>query len=59
VNVIVYEPFLEDSDFYHSEVVRDLDDFKARADVIIANRSTDLLSDVAHKIYTRDLYGRD
>ncbi|MCH6231730.1 nucleotide sugar dehydrogenase [Microbacterium sp. CFH 31415] len=59
VNVIVYEPFLEDSDFYHSEVVRDLDDFKARADVIIANRSTDLLSDVSHKIYTRDLYGRD
>ncbi|WP_214468399.1 nucleotide sugar dehydrogenase [Microbacterium flavescens] len=59
VNVIVYEPFLDDADFYHSEVVRDLEDFKARADVIIANRSTDLLADVAHKIYTRDLYGRD
>ena len=59
VNVIVYEPFLEDDDFFHSEVVRDLEDFKARADVIIANRSTDVLADVAHKIYTRDLYGRD
>ncbi|WP_127474101.1 nucleotide sugar dehydrogenase [Microbacterium sulfonylureivorans] len=59
VNVIVYEPFLEDDEFYHSEVVRDLEDFKSRADVIIANRSTDVLADVAHKIYTRDIYGRD
>lgn len=59
VNVIVYEPSLEEDDFYHSEVVRDLDAFKARADVIIANRSTDVLADVAHKVYTRDIYGRD
>lgn len=59
VNVIVYEPALEEGDFYHSEVVRDLDDFKARADVIIANRSTDALDDVADKVYTRDIYGRD
>ena len=59
VNVIVYEPELEDEDFFHSEVVRDLDEFKARADVIIANRSTDVLADVAHKVYTRDIYGRD
>lgn len=59
VNVIVYEPELDDDDFFHSEVVRDLDDFKARADVIVANRSTDVLADVAHKVYTRDIYGRD
>ena len=59
VNVIVYEPALEEGDFFNSEVVDDLDDFKARADVIIANRSTDVLADVAHKIYTRDIYGRD
>ncbi|GAA3906788.1 nucleotide sugar dehydrogenase [Microbacterium invictum] len=59
VNVIVYEPTLEDDDFFNSEVVRDLDDFATRADVIIANRSTDALADVAHKIYTRDIYGRD
>jgi UDPglucose 6-dehydrogenase len=59
IDVVVYEPTLEDDDFFHSEVVRDLDEFKSRADVIIANRSTDVLADVAHKVYTRDIYGRD
>ncbi|QKJ20347.1 nucleotide sugar dehydrogenase [Microbacterium hominis] len=59
VEVIVYEPTLDEPDFYHSEVVRDLDAFKARADVIIANRATEVLDDVAHKVYTRDIYGRD
>ncbi|WP_455905402.1 nucleotide sugar dehydrogenase [Microbacterium sp.] len=59
VEVVVYEPSLDETEFFHSEVVRDLDEFKARADVIIANRSTDALDDVAHKIYTRDIYGRD
>lgn len=59
VEVVVYEPSLDEDEFFHSEVVRDLDEFKARADVIIANRSTDALDDVAHKIYTRDIYGRD
>ena len=59
VEVVVYEPSLDEDEFFHSEVVRDLDEFKSRADVIIANRSTDALDDVAHKIYTRDIYGRD
>lgn len=59
VEVVVYEPSLDEDEFFHSEVVRDLDEFKARADVIIANRSTDALDDVVHKIYTRDIYGRD
>lgn len=59
IDVIVYEPSFEEDEFFHSEVVRDLDAFKSRADVIIANRSTDDLDDVAHKIYTRDIYGRD
>ena len=59
VTVIVYEPDLEEADFFHSEVVRDLDDFKARADVIVTNRATDVLADVVHKVYTRDIYGRD
>lgn len=59
VEVIVYEPTLDEEDFFHSEVVDDLDEFKSRADVIIANRSTDALADVAAKVYTRDIYGRD
>lgn len=59
IDVIVYEPALEEEEFFHSEVVQDLDEFKARADVIVANRATDALADVAHKIYTRDIYGRD
>jgi UDPglucose 6-dehydrogenase len=59
VEVIIYEPEFLEGEFFHSEVVSDLDDFKARADVIIANRRTDVLDDVAAKVYTRDIYGRD
>lgn len=59
VPVVVYEPALEDAEFFHSEVIRDLDEFKRRCDVIIANRRDPALSDVADKIYTRDIYGRD
>lgn len=59
VEVVVYEPALEDERFFGSEVVRDLDEFKKRSDVIVANRRTDVLADVADKVYTRDIYGRD
>ncbi|GAA2986491.1 UDPglucose 6-dehydrogenase [Microbacterium terrae] len=59
VTVIVHEPALDDAEFFNSAVVNDLEEFKSRADVIIANRSTDALADVAHKVYTRDIYGRD
>lgn len=59
VEVIVHEPALDDDLFFNSEVVSDLDEFKKRADVIIANRRTDVLADVAEKVYTRDIYGRD
>lgn len=59
VDVLVYEPTLDDDEFYHSEVVRDLDDFLTRSDVIITNRMADALSGVVDKVYTRDIYGSD
>jgi UDPglucose 6-dehydrogenase len=57
VKVIVYEPALEEDDFFGSDVVRDIDAFKAAADVIVANRSTEDLEDVSEKVFTRDLFG--
>jgi len=59
VEVIVYEPALKDARFFHSRVVNDLDSFKREVNVIIANRKSDALGDVAHKVYTRDLFGAD
>ncbi len=59
IPVVVYEPTLDDDVFYGSEVVRDLASFKARADVIIANRHDPVLDDVAAKVYTRDITGSD
>ncbi|WP_108718075.1 nucleotide sugar dehydrogenase [Miniimonas sp. S16] len=61
VEVIVFEPALEEPEFFHSEVVRDLGEFVKRADVIVANRRSDELDAAGggHKVYTRDIYGRD
>lgn len=59
VEVIVYEPHLADDHFFNSNVVRDLDAFKAQSDVIIANRLEDSLEDVKNKVFTRDLSGKD
>ena len=57
--VIVYEPALHEPTFFHSRVVNDLAQFKAEADVIVANRIADDIQDVADKVYSRDLFGQD
>jgi UDPglucose 6-dehydrogenase len=59
IEVIIYEPALKEREFYGSSVVPDLATFKWRADIIIANRMSDSIDDVAHKVYSRDLFGAD
>lgn len=59
IEVIVYEPVLNQDEFYHSKVVNELAVFKQQASVIVANRHSDALSDVEGKVYTRDLFGND
>jgi UDPglucose 6-dehydrogenase len=59
VEVIVHEPALKEFTFYNSRVVNDLAQFKLEADVIVANRITDDISDMAGKVYSRDLFGQD
>lgn len=59
IEVVVYEPSLYVEKFYDSKVVNDLEDFKKISDIIVANRLSDDLRDVAEKVYTRDLYSRD
>jgi UDPglucose 6-dehydrogenase len=59
VEVIVFEPAIKEATFFNSRVVKHLAQFKAEADVIVANRITDDIRDVATKVYSRDLFGRD
>jgi UDPglucose 6-dehydrogenase len=59
IEVVVYEPSLDETHFFNSEVTHELDGFKSRCDVIIANRMVNELDDVSDKVFTRDLFGND
>lgn len=59
IEVVVYEPTLDETSFYNSRVIKDLSEFKTISDVIVSNRFEDELNDVHSKVYSRDLFGRD
>ena len=59
VKVVIYEPVIKEDNFFNSEVIKDLNEFKKISDLIVANRITDEIKDVLYKVYTRDLFNSD
>ncbi len=59
IEVIIYEPVLKEEEFFHSNVINDLDEFKMNADIIVANRIEDAILDVKEKVFTRDIFNSD
>ena len=59
IKVVIYEPIMEETEFFHSDIIESLADFKAVSDVIVSNRMDEALEDVKDKVYTRDLFGMD
>ena len=59
IEVVIYEPVLQEEEFFHSKIINDLHEFKQYADIIVANRLSADLTDVENKVYTRDLFGSD
>jgi UDPglucose 6-dehydrogenase len=59
IEVVIYEPVLKENEFFHSKVIKGLDEFKDISDVVVANRLTDDIKDISGKVYTRDLFGSD
>ena len=59
IEVVIYEPVIHEGEFFHSKVINDLDAFKAISDVIVANRLSSDIQDVADKVFTRYLFGKD
>lgn len=59
IEVVIYEPVLQEDNFYNSRVIKDLQEFKTVSDVIVANRLSESILDVKEKVYTRDLFGKD
>jgi UDPglucose 6-dehydrogenase len=59
IEVVIYEPAMQEAEFFNSKVINDLEQFKKIADVIVANRISNDIQDVEHKVYSRDLFGAD
>ncbi|MCD4667546.1 MAG: nucleotide sugar dehydrogenase, partial [Sulfurimonas sp.] len=59
IEVVIYEPVFEENEFFHSKVIKDLDEFKKISDVIVANRLSENILDVKNKVYTRDIFNSD